>query len=404
MRCDAYLLLPSRRVRTLVALTIVVCLPGCDKLLGIGDPKPGDRPDGAGSGGDDGPVIDSSPPCVTAAMFGPEQSFSIGAPGTAIAFAQLDRVIGRDLAIAVGDGVQLMLGDNAGSFAPGTKIPAPAAMQVDRLVIDDFDNDGDSDLVVWDEAGTGIAEIRQDRTTNPSTYLAPQPLTGPFTGLQAVVAGYLDGAVLVADLLVKESGAARVYTSSLNTLGTFIPYASTVPGIVGNDTLAAVEDLNGTGNEDAVFVSAAGDVKILFDAPTFGTTKPIASGVRERWVGIGKLDEDASFDLVVGNGDGGVIYRGDGAGAFTQVPGTIASVTGPSIQVIDVNKDGKDDLVLANRIVYQCAPATSGGPGVFSQFDPIEGGAPALFVDINNDGKPDLLRIVGTELRVRVQQ
>lgn len=403
MRCEAYLLLPSRRVRTLVALTIVVCLPGCDKLLGIGDPKPGDRPDGAGSG-DDGPVVDSSPPCVTAATFGTEQSFSIGAAGTALAVARLDRVIGLDIAIAVGDGVQLMLGDNAGSFAMGTKIPAPTGLQVDRLVIDDFDNDADADLVVWDEAGTEIAEIRQATTATTSTYLTPQPLTGPFTGLQAVVAGYLDGAVLVSDLLVKDSGVARVYTSSLGTPGTFIRDANSVPGIVGNDTLAAVEDLNGTGNDDAVFVSAAGDVKIVFDAPGFATTKTVASGVRERWVGIGKLDEDASLDLIVGNSDGGMIYRGDGAGAFTQVPGTIASATGASIQVIDVNKDGKDDLVLANRIVYQCAPATSGGPGVFSQFEPLEGGAPALFADINNDGKPDLLRIVGTELRVRVQQ
>jgi hypothetical protein len=403
MRREAYLLLPSRRVRTLVALTIVVCLPGCDKLLGIGDPKPGDRPDGAG-GDDGGPTIDSSPPCVTAATFLPEQSFAIGATGTALAIAQLDRVIGRDVAIAVGDGVQLMLGDNAGSFGSGMKIPAPTGIQVDRLVIDDFDNDGDSDLVVWGDAGTGIAEIRQDRTTNPPTYLTPQPLTGPFTGLQAVVAGYLDGAVLVADLLVKDSGGARVYTSSLGTLGTFIPYSSTVPGIVGNDTLAAVEDLNGAGNDDAVFVSAAGEVKIVLDAPTFGTTKTVGSGVRERWVGIGNLDGDTSLDLIVGTGEGGVIYRGDGAGTFTQVPGTIASVTGASIQVIDVNGDGKADLVLPNRLVYQCAPATTGGPGVFSQFDPLEGGGPALFADVTGDGKPDLLRIVGTELRVRVQQ
>ena len=45
-----------------------------------------------------------------------------------------------------------------------------------------------------------------------------------------------------------------------------------------------------------------------------------------------------------------MIYRGD-SGTFTEVSDVIASVTGPSMQVIDVidvNGDGKDDRVLAS--------------------------------------------------------
>lgn len=389
-----------RRVRVLPALSIVACLSGCGKLLGLGDPKAAD-PDGGGSGDDAGPQIDSSPPCVNPAMFAPEEAYAIGAMGRSLAIGRFDRVTGRDVAIAVGDGVQLMLGDNAGMFTAGTKIPAPSGIAVDRVVVGDFSNDGFDDLVVWGAGGTDIAEIRQSVSGGVSSYLAPQALTGPFTGLQEVLSGYLDGAVLVSDLLVKDSGVARTYTSSLGTPGTFLRDPNAVPGVVGNDTLVAVDDLNGTGNDDAVFVTGAGELKVVFDAPAFAMSKMVGSGISERWVGIGQLGGDATPDLIAGTADGGVIYQG-GAGGFTQVPGVIASVTGPTMQVIDMNGDGKDDLVVAGRIVYQCAPAVAGDPGVFSQFDAIDG--PAVAADVTGDGKPDLLRIAGGELRVRVQR
>ena len=115
MRRGAAPLLPSRRVRRLVALAVVVCAPGCGKLLGISDPVPADRTDG---GGGDGPSVDSSPACVTAASFRPEQSFAIGATGTALVVGQLDRMPGRDVAIAVGNGIQIMSGN--GMATPST--------------------------------------------------------------------------------------------------------------------------------------------------------------------------------------------------------------------------------------------------------------------------------------------
>ena len=42
-----------------------------------------------------------------------------------------------------------------------------------------------------------------------------------------------------------------------------------------------------------------------------------------------------------------MIYRGD-SGTFTEVSDVIASGTGPSMQMIDVNCDDKDDPVLAS--------------------------------------------------------
>lgn len=394
MRPSAHPLLPSPRVRTLVALTVVACAPGCQQLLGITDPTPADRTDG---GGDDGPMVDSSPACVTAATFRPEESFAVGGIGTALVVAQLDRMPGRDVAIAVGDGVQIMSGDGAGSFSTGMKIAA----QADDLVIGDFDNDGDGDILAWDEGGVSMAAYRQDSSVTPSVFGAAQPLTGPFTGLQGALVGLLDGAS-IDDVLVKDASGAWAYTSrQLNPIA-FGREANAIGDVGAADVLVAVGNLNGMTGEDAAFVSPAGEVKIAFDALPFSAAAVVATGARDRLVGFGKLDDDASVDLIVGTAAGGVIYRG-GGGSFSEVTDRLPAVTGTRVQVIDLNGDGKDDLVLDNRIVYQCAAAAAGGPGVFTQFEAIDARGPWLVVDVTGDGKPDLLRLDGGELKVRVQ-
>jgi hypothetical protein len=380
-----------------VALTIVACAPGCRQLLGITDPTPSDRIDGGG----DGPPVDSSPPCVIAAVFQPEQSFAIGGTGTALAIGQLDRPgTGRDVAIAVGDGIQILVGNGAGSFSPGPKLAAPPSAQLDGLVIETFDNDADDDIVAWDEGGTTIVAYRQDAGM-PSTYGAAQPLPGPFTSLQGAMAGILDGA-FIPDLVVKDASGAWAYTSRLGTPISFGREPDPIGDIGPGDVLVAVGDLNGPGAEDAAFVSPSGEVKIAFDALPFSRATVVATGARDRLVGFGRLDEDGSLDLIVGTAAGGVIYRG-GGGSFAEVTDRLPAVTGTRVQVIDVNGDGKDDLVLDTRIVYQCAPATPGGPGVFTQFEEIDARGPSLMADVTGDGKPDLLRLDGGELKVRVQ-
>lgn len=381
-----------------MAFLIVGCMPGCDRLLGISNPTSADGGDGGLDDG--GPTIDSSPACVTAAVFGPEQTFAIGGVGTAFAVAQLDHMIGRDVAIAVGTGVEIMSGNGGGTFS--RRMTIATQTRAEGLVSDDFDIDTKADLVVWDEGGTTMSAIRQTSTTTMTSYAPEQPLTGPFAGVQGALVGFMDAA-FVPDLLVKDVTGARPYTAQRLTPVTFKREPNTISGVTGGDVLVAVGQLDGTGGHDAAFIGAGGDVKIAFNAPAFTAAELVASEASDRAVGFGKLDGDDAVDLIVGTVMGGVIYRG-GGGTFTRVPGVIESVTGPSIQVIDVNRDGKDDLVLASRIVYQCAPAAPGEPGVFSQFELIDAGGPALMVDVTGDGKPDLLRLDGAELRVQVQQ
>jgi hypothetical protein len=380
-----------------VAVTVAVSfVSGCGQLLGISDPTPADR----GDGGIDGPTVDAPPPCVLAASFRAEATFSVGGTGSAIAVGQLDRRPGLDLAIAVGDGVQIMSGDGAGAFTLGAKITT--ATTADAVATEDFDADGDADLIVWDVGGTAIAAIRQNSAVIPSTFLAEQPLTnGTFSGLQVARPAQLDGN-LVTDVLVKDNVEARPYTANLGTPGTFARGSSAVPSIGGGDTLVEIRQIDGMQRDDAVFVGANGDVKLSLQTTAFATPTVIATGAQNRAVGFGKFHEGAGLDMIVGTAAGGVIYRGNGA-TFTQVPGTLPAITGSAMQVVDVNGDGREDLLLGTRIVYQCAPAAAGDPGVFTQVDPLAGGATVLAADVTADGKPDLLRLVGNELKVRVQ-
>lgn len=383
-----------------MALTVVVSfVPSCGQLLGISDPTPDDG--GAGSDGDGS--IDAPPPaCVTGATFQAEATFSVGGAGTAVVVGQLDRIPGVDLAIAVGDGIQIMSGNGAGSFAAGVKIPTTTTT-ADALVTEDFDGDGDADLIAWDVGGTSIAAIRQNSAVMPSTFLAEQPLTnGTFSGLQAALPGQLDGN-LIADLLVKDGVEARPFTSLLGTPGTFSRGTNAIAGIGGTDTLVEVRQIDGMTREDAVFVGANGDVKLSLHTTQFGAAQVIATGARSRCIGLGRFDDGTSIDLIVGTAAGGVIYQ-QGAGAtFAAAPGTIPAINGDTMQVIDLNGDGKDDLVLATRIVYQCAPVRAGEPGAFTQVDPIDASTVVLAADVTADGKPDLLRLIGNELKVRVQ-
>src|SRR5262249_11110990 len=88
-------------------------------------------------------------------------------------------------------------------------------------------------------------------------------------------------------------------------------------------------------------------------------------------------------------------------GTFTRKPGTIAGVIGSELQVIDVNNDGRPDVLTPTHLVLQCPP-----PAAFGTFGDIIAinGASAALVDLNKDNKPDLVRIEGTQLKVRLQQ
>lgn len=381
-------LIGCRPVRSLVA-SAVCGLIGCSNLLGITDPIAATE-DGPPShdGAPDGTTsdIDAAPACAPRTTFGTEMLFPVGAAGVGLAVARLDPGLTLDVAIATGGGVVTLFGDGTGRFANRREIVTTAT----GVAIDDFNADARNDLIVW-SAG-GVVAYRQS-AANPGTFLAPQPLPGPFQNVTHVVIEPFDPN---PDLLVEDDlSGIRLFTSLLGNAGEFSRTTSVIGGATNQLILAA--NVDGVAGKDVVFVEGNTVKFSPGTGTTLGAPVVIGTGVTGRAVGIGHFGGNGNLDLVMATAAGGVRLLQAGAGSFFPEPGTIAGVVGNSLLVADVNGDAADDVVVASAVVAQCP-----GDGLFHA-EPIAAAPPVALADLNRDGKLDLLRLVGTNLAVRLQ-
>lgn len=382
-------------MRALIALAVLST--SCTKLLGITDPTPA----GGGDGGLDAfpdSSIDAPPPCTTPTAFKPDIVFDTGEPALGFALVDFDAGGVDDIAIATGDDVSIFHGNGTGNFGgDGQKIKIPTA--ADDLAVDDYDSDGDDDLALWTVGGSAVIVRRQNRALTPPVE-AEQPLTGPFTAVERVLAGQLDGN-LRSDLLVHDGNGSRVYTSNLGTPGTFGRDAALVG--TGSDDLLQLRQVDNAQREDALFVNA-GTVKLSLQTTAFGALSTIATGATGRGAILGKFDNDAFADLVIATAGGLVLYRQNTAqpGTFTMT-GVISPLTGNALAAADVNGDGLEDIVVPTGFVLQCAPPATGGPGTFTQFEAANNAGQLVFRDLDGNAKLDLVRVDGNNLRVRLQ-
>ena len=339
--------------------------------------------------------IDAPPPCAAPNAFGAELTFPLGGTGVGLAVANLDPGTNLDVAVAVTTEVVILHGDGAGGFANLTVVATPAI----GVAIDDFNLDVRNDLILW--SGNTIAERRQS-SASPGTFLAEQLLLGPFQNVQNALIETFDGDVN-PDLIVQDDLDRREFTSNLGTPGTFAR-TNNVVGAAG-DALVFAGEIDGLDRSDVVFVDASGNVKLslVSAAGAFGPLTTIATGATGRAAAFGKFNGDALLDLVIATAAGGVIFTQNASapGTFTQRPGTIPGVVGATLLVADINGDGTDDIIAPGSIIMQCPMPSP--PGVFTQVESLNSIAPAVLVDVNKNGKLDLLRLVGTDLVVRLQ-
>lgn len=379
-------------VRALIAVSLLGCAVACNNILGISDPKASGGPDDSGIDSAIDSNIDAPPPCTTSVSLKAEISSDVGVTGTGFDVGRLDTGIDEDLAIATGANVTIVHGDRTGAFTAAAAVTVPTAAT--DLVIADFDTDVNDDLAMWTKGGTAVIVRRVVRTMNP-VYQAEQPLTGPFTSVQKVITANIDGAA-IPDLFVYDSAAgSRAYFALLGTPGTFSRSANLVGN--GADDLVFLRQIDSAMNGDAAFVNgSAVNLALGSNSGTFTNPISIATGANSKGIAFGKFSGDPLLGLVVSTANGLVLYRQMTAGQFT-MQGVISPVQSATPMLVgDVNGDGRDDILTPTAAILQCANS------VFTQVEPLAVGTVAQLVDVTGDDKPDLVRLDGTSVKVRV--
>jgi hypothetical protein len=308
--------------------------------------------------------------------------------------------------------IAAVLGKGNGTFQAAV---LTTVLSQDPILIADVNGDGKDDLIqvhpgntpstfdVWLSNGDGTFSQGKSYQVSPAT------LQG---GLMTDVNS--DGKI---DMLAIDSQTPGLVRTLLgNGDGTFQAATSvTLPSQAPGDLVFA--DFNGDGKPDFAGISTTGQVVIylqeggnfvLTGAPM--TTPDSSYGICG--LSAGDMTGDGKADVVTVNCDGGddntvSVYVNSGDGTFaTGVYYADAASAGTSpanlystaATIVDVNGDGKADIVLSNGYGGDITILLGNGDGTVNtpNVGYATGGypeSPALVADFNGDGLPDIMQI-----------
>src|SRR5687768_16752230 len=161
------------------------------------------------------------------------------------------------------------------------------------------------------------------------------------------------GVILVASLVA--GGSA----SGATTAPTF---ARADYSLFGNNYV--VGDFNGDGSLDLAGVGTAAKVRLNNGAGAFGAVVDYAIGGQGQDIAAGDFNGDGRLDLVVTINDpqiGLSLLAGNGDGTFgapVNFPNT-SGFDSPAVAAVDLDNDGKLDVVVAHEIACYTAPCVA---------------------------------------------
>jgi hypothetical protein len=297
-----------------------------------------------------------------------------------------------DIALLTPTGVQYLLGSSSGQLKAGQNIKVPGL--TGQIVFADFNNDG-----VLDLATAGSASVSVYLGSSTGSFGSPT-VYGTGNSPVSLMAGDFFGSGRI-DLMTFDAGDAGL--SLLQNIGgghfqaAPVTHSSNATGIV-------VGDFNRDGKQDIAVVNTPnckapckGTITVFPGTNSNylnpGTTYAI--GMHGVAIAAGDLNHDGILDLVVVNSFAGdtadtSVLLGNANGTFQTARNYTLGSLSNDVVLIDMNKDGKLDLVTAGGV------ALGKGDGTFAARKPFPGfGFDATFhfavADVNGDGKLDVV-------------
>jgi len=180
---------------------------------------------------------------------------------------------------------------------------------------------------------------------------------------------------------------------------------NTITNVGPGPAYVAVADVNNDGKPDLISVNhdvtAGNTLTVLTNngSGVFGSNATLTVGSGVSVVVAADLNGDGKPDLVANNSDNVLtVLTNDGSGLFLN---SATVTTGPAgsltfdVVAVDVNGDGRLDLVCANYLTDTLAVFTNSATGIhFYSALVLAAGSRPIWVaaaDMNGDGKPDLI-------------
>jgi len=294
------------------------------------------------------------------------------------------------------------------AFSVGTA-PAFAA-------IADFNGDGKPDIVTVNMNDSTVSVLLNTTPTGPAG-----ARVASFANQQTFAVGYFPFFLAVADVngdgkpdIIVPNNSDSTVSVLLNTTptrATTVSFAAPVIIPLSNSPASmAVADVNGDGKPDLIVPNHSDNtVGVLLNTtpagattPTFATQQTFAAGYIEG-IAVADVDGDGKPDIVTTNSDNTVsVLRNltpTGATTLTFATRQAFATDSPGfVTVVDVNGDGKPDIIMTsgNNTVIVLLNTTPTGMTTltFATRQAFATGRrpnSVVVVDVNGDGKPDII-------------
>jgi hypothetical protein len=286
------------------------------------------------------------------------------------------------------------------SFADGVSYPSGDKTYV--MFSGDLNRDGRIDLVAANEQANSVSVFLN--IGNGLFQLAATPFqTGAYPTGGSIADVNRDGILDVVTADYHGNSVSVLLGTGTGMLSAKASYATLPEADTSN---LAVGDLNGDGNPDVVATNPQKASLSVFLGHADGTLDPaidvpigIENGYHPFSAAIGDFDGNGTADVAVGDIVTGpvIVMLGNGDGTFQPLVQYDSGGLGPNIIIaVDVNLDGKLDLVTANRGGSSVSVFLGRDKGVFrkpivTRTGAADGPYAIAVADFNLDGVPDVV-------------